>query len=83
MSKSAEPIVWCRADGSTVSCTESVKVLTQDWEEARETLQAFFDDAVLMGVGKAEWKKALHALVESLECDYKEKTAPVESRGRA
>ena len=36
-------------------------------------------DAVLLGVAKAEWKAKLHELVDSLECDFEEKTAPAEA----
>lgn len=73
------PERWLRKDGTVVSCTESVKVLAETWEETETALQDFFEDAVLLGVAKAEWKVKLHELVDSLECDYKEKTAPAEA----
>lgn len=73
------PKVWKRVDGTTVSCTESVRVLTENWEEAAESLSEFYEDAVLLGVGKAEFKQALKSLIDQLECDWEEKTAPVES----
>jgi hypothetical protein len=73
------PIRWLRVDGTTVSCTESVKVLNENWEEARDVLQTMYEDAVLLGVGKEAYKQALHNLVNSLVCDYKEKEAPIES----
>ena len=50
------PDRWLRKDGTVVSCTESVKVLTETWEETETALQDFFEDAVLLGVAKAEWK---------------------------
>lgn len=79
------PEKWLRKDGTVVSCTESVKVLTETWDETEGALQDFFEDAVLLGVAKREWKEKLHALIDSLECDYAEKTAPVEalSKGTA
>ena len=41
------PERWLRVDGSVVSCTESVKVLNENWHEARDMLQEMFEDAVL------------------------------------
>lgn len=73
------PERWLRKDGTVVSCTESVKVLAETWKETETALQDFFEDAVLLGVAKAEWKTKLHELVDSLECDYEEKTAPAEA----
>lgn len=67
------PARWLRADGSVVACTESVKVLEENWQEAAELLQAMYEDAVLLGVGKKAFKEALHTLVEGLECSYAEK----------
>ena len=73
------PAAWLRCDGSTVSCTESVKVLEENWHEMVELISESYEDAVLLGVGKAEFKRAMHALIDALECDWQEKTAPVES----
>lgn len=75
------PARWLRADGSTVACTESVKVLAENWAEAAELLQSMYEDAVLLGVAKSEYKKALHALVDALDCPYEELTAPPEKTG--
>ncbi len=76
------PKAWYRADGTVVSCTESVKVLAENWEEAVELLQEQFEDAVLLGVGKDAFRAAMHGLVDALVCDYEEKKAPVESLKR-
>lgn len=76
------PKAWYRADGTVVSCTESVKVLAENWEEAVELLQEQFEDAVLLGVGKDAFRAAMHGLVDALACDYEEKKAPVESLKR-
>ena len=40
------PERWLRADGTTVACTESIKVLEENWHEAVELLQA----VVLVGI---------------------------------
>lgn len=67
------PERWCTASGATVACTEKVKVLSENWEEARLMLNDMFEDAVLLGVSKASFRQAMHALVDSLECAYEEK----------
>ena len=64
--KTEKPARWLRVDGSTVSCTESVKILDENWEEMRTMLQEMYEE--------------LHQLVDALSCDYKEKQAPVESK---
>ena len=69
------PATWLRIDGSVVSCTESVKVLEENWQLLSES----YEDAVLLGVGKNEFKRAMHALIDALECDWAEKVAPIES----
>ena len=73
------PAAWLRIDGSVVSCTESVKVLEENWHEAAELLSESYEDAVLLGVGKNGFKRAMHALIDALECDWAEKVAPIES----
>ena len=70
------PERWLRADGTTVACTESIKVLEENWHEAVELLQAMYEDAALLGVGKVAFKEAMHGLVDALECEYAEKQAP-------
>lgn len=75
------PERWLRIDGTTVACTESIKVLSENWAEAAELLQDMYEDAVLLGVAKSEYKKALHALVDALDCSYEELKAPPEKSG--
>ena len=70
------PATWLRIDGSVVSCTESVKVLEENWHEAAELLSESYEAAVLLGVGINEFKRAL---IDALECDWAEKVAPIES----
>lgn len=76
------PKTWNRVDGSVVSCTESVKVLNENWNEAAELLQEMYEDAVLLGCGKEAFKAEFHRLVDQLECDYVEKTQPEEAKGK-
>ena len=57
----APPERWLKADGSTVSCTEKVKVLEENWEEVKALLQDVLDDAVLM-----------ERLIDALQCGFEE-----------
>ncbi len=75
------PEKWFRVDGSVVSCTESVKVLNENWHEARDMLQEMFEDAVLLGCGKEAFKEEFRRLINDLDCDYKELLQPVEAKG--
>lgn len=67
------PKVWKRKDGSIVSCISSVKELEMSWHEIASQLQEAYEDAVLLGVSKAEFKRAYMQLISELECDYDEK----------
>ena len=66
------PERWLRVDGSVVSCTESVKVLNENWHEAC---------AVLLGCGKEAFRAEFRRLIDGLDCDYKELLQPVEAKG--
>ena len=65
-------VVWHRADGSVVACTESNRVLEDDWKEVESLLQDFFEDAVLLGVSKSDFKRVLKERIDLLECPYEE-----------
>lgn len=67
------PARWHSACGSIIACTEKVKVLNENWNEARAMLTEMYEDAVLMGVGKAAFRQAMHDLVDGLVCGYDEK----------
>lgn len=66
------PKAWKKPDGTTVSCTEKVKVLEENWQDIREALQDALDDAILMGCTESQFKAEYRRLVESLTTDYKE-----------
>ena len=68
----APPERWLKADGSTVSCTEKVKVLEENWEEVKALLQDVLDDAVLMGCTEQQVKAEYKRLIDALQCDFKE-----------
>ena len=61
---------WVRDDGSVVSCTEKVKVMTENFDEIRQIAQDAFEDGLLMEVSEEQMRKALHALIESLVNPY-------------
>lgn len=61
---------WVRDDGSVVSCTEKVKVMTENFDELKQIAQDALEDGLLMEVSEAQMRDALHALVESLINPY-------------
>lgn len=66
------PKRWLKADGSTVSCTEKVKVLEENWQEVKALLQDVLDDAVLMGCTQEQVKSEYKRLIDALECGFQE-----------
>ncbi len=68
----APPKKWFKADGSTVACTEKVKVLEENWEEVKTLLQDVLDDAVLMGCTEEQVKREYKRLIDALRCGFKE-----------
>lgn len=61
---------WVRDDGSVVSCTEKVKVMTENFDEIKQIAQDAFEDGLLMEVSEAQMRAALHALVDQLVNPY-------------
>lgn len=61
---------WLRDDGSVVSCTEKVKVMTENFDEIKQIAQDAFEDGLLMEVSEAQMRDALHALVDQLVNPY-------------
>ena len=61
---------WVRDDNSVVSCTEKVKVMTENFDELKQIAQDALEDGLLMEVSEAQMREALHALVESLINPY-------------
>ena len=61
---------WVRDDGSVVSCTEKVKVMTENFDELKQIAQDALEDGLLMEVSETQMREALHALVESLINPY-------------
>ncbi len=61
---------WVRDDGSVVSCTEKVKVMSENFDELKQVAQDALEDGLLMEVSEEQMRKALHALVDSLVNPY-------------
>jgi hypothetical protein len=62
---------WVRDDQSVVSCTEKVKVMTENFDEIKQIAQDALEDGLLMEVSEQQMRNALHALVDSLINPYK------------
>jgi hypothetical protein len=62
---------WVRDDGSVVSCTEKVKVMTENFDEIKQIAQDALEDGLLMEVSEQQLREALHQLVESLINPYR------------
>jgi hypothetical protein len=54
-----------------VSCTEKVKVMTENFDEIKQIAQDALEDGLLMEVSEQQMRDALHALVDSLVNPYK------------
>ncbi|MCI4053919.1 hypothetical protein MM710_37600, partial [Klebsiella pneumoniae] len=57
--------------GQIVSCTEKVKVMSENMAELYQTAQDAFEDALLMGCGERQLRDYLLALIEGLENPYR------------
>lgn len=64
---------WVRDDGSVVSCTEKVKVMTENFDEIKQIAQDALEDGLLMEVSEQQMREALHQLVASLINPYQKK----------
>ncbi len=62
---------WYDDDGQIVSCTEKVKVMSENMAELYQTAQDAFEDALLMGCGERQLRDCLLALIEGLENPYR------------
>ncbi len=61
---------WIRDDGSVVSCSEKVKVMTENFDEIKQIAQDALEDGLLMEVSEAQIREALHHLVDALVNPY-------------
>ncbi|MDO5072852.1 MAG: hypothetical protein Q4D63_00440 [Neisseria animaloris] len=63
---------WYGDNGEIVSCTEKIKVMTENMTELFQTAQDAFEDALLMGCGEAQLREYLRRLVDGVENPYKQ-----------
>ncbi|MFL9709829.1 hypothetical protein [Methylobacillus sp. Pita1] len=61
---------WLRDDGSVVSCTEKVKVMTENFDELKQIAQDALEDGLLMEVSESQMREALHRLIDELVNPY-------------
>jgi hypothetical protein len=61
---------WVRDDNSVVSCTEKVKVMTENFDELKQIAQDALEDGLLMEVSESQMREALHTLVDGLINPY-------------
>ncbi|HEZ2102890.1 TPA: hypothetical protein WH490_001461 [Neisseria meningitidis] len=62
---------WYDDDGQIMSCTEKIKVMSENMAELYQTAQDAFEDALLMGCGERQLRDYLLALIEGLENPYR------------
>ncbi|MSP86068.1 MAG: hypothetical protein EXR38_04645 [Methylotenera sp.] len=62
---------WLRDDNGVVSCTEKVKVMTENFDEIKQIAQDALEDGLLMEVSESQIRETLHQLVDSLINPYK------------
>lgn len=63
---------WFDDDGSPVSCTEKIKVMSQNMDELFQVAQDAFEDALLMGCSEAQVREYLQQLVRGVENPYRQ-----------
>ena len=61
---------WYGDDGQIVSCTEKVKVMTENMEELAQMAQDAFEDAILMGCDEHQVRAFLVSLMQQLDNPY-------------
>ncbi len=61
---------WVRDDDSVVSCTEKVKVMTENFDELKQIAQDALEDGLMMEVSETQMRKALNQLVDDLINPY-------------
>jgi hypothetical protein len=58
---------WVKDDQSVVSCTEKIKVMTENFDELKQLAQDAFEDGILMEVSDQQMRDVLHQLVDDLK----------------
>jgi hypothetical protein len=63
---------WLRDDKSVVSCTEKIKVMTENFDELKQIAQDALEDGLLMEVSEVQLREALHRLIDELVNPYQQ-----------
>jgi hypothetical protein len=58
---------WVKDDQSVVSCTEKIKVMTENFDELKQLAQDAFEDGILMEVSDQQMRDVLHQIVDDLK----------------
>ena len=61
---------WDAPDGSVGSCTEKIKVMTENLQELGQMAQDAFEDAILMGCDEQQVRAFLVDMMQRLENPY-------------
>ena len=64
--------LWKRPDGSTVACTEKIKVLRENLEELRQMAQDAFEDALLMECDESQIRAVFQDVIAGLTNPYQQ-----------
>ncbi len=65
-----DPPIWHDKNGQVLSCTEKVKVMSENMDETRQMLQDVFEDALLMDCDETQIRSYLALLVTKLHNPY-------------
>ena len=71
--KSKKWPTWYRDDKTTVSCTEKIKVMAENFDEIQQITQDAFEDGLLMEVSDEQMRETLHKMVDDLYNNLKNK----------
>lgn len=63
-------LMWKYSNGNTISCTQELEMLNENYAELKQTLQDALDDAVLIGCSENEIKQIFVNLTKSLISTY-------------
>ena len=58
---------WVRDDQSVISCTEKIKVMTENFDELKQLAQDAFEDGLLIEVSDQQMRDALHQMIDDLK----------------
>ena len=63
---------WYSDNGEIVSCTEKIKVMTENMSELFQLAQDAFEDALLMGCSESQLRDYLAQLMAGVDNPYRQ-----------